>query len=128
MHDIRAIRADPSGFDAALGRRGLSPASGEILGKDAERRAALTALQELQARRNALSKVVAQGRRAGTDTSALEAEAAALRQEMEGLEKRAAGLDEAIKRILAGGFITHYKLNEHVHEAIPPSLEAPPAF
>jgi hypothetical protein len=35
---------------------------------------------------------------------------------------------EAIKRILAGGFITHYKLNEHVHEAIPTSLEAPPTF
>ena len=31
---------------------------------------------------------------------------------------------EAIKRTLAGGFITHYKLNEHVGEAIPKSLEA----
>ncbi len=100
MHDIRAIRADPAGFDAAMARRGLAAVSPEILAKDAERRAALTALQEKQARRNALSREVGQGKRAGADTSALEAEAAALRADSEGLEKQAAALDEAIKRIL----------------------------
>ena len=40
MHDIRAIRSDPAGFDAALARRGLAPVSSEILAQDAERRAA----------------------------------------------------------------------------------------
>ena len=34
MHDIRAIRADPAGFDAALARRGLAPVSPEILAQD----------------------------------------------------------------------------------------------
>ncbi|MBN8897266.1 MAG: serine--tRNA ligase, partial [Rhodospirillales bacterium] len=58
MHDIRAIRADAAAFDAALGRRGLSPASPQILALDGERRAALTALQEKQARRNALAREV----------------------------------------------------------------------
>ena len=43
MHDIRAIRVDPAGFDAALARRGLAPVSSELLARDAERRAALTA-------------------------------------------------------------------------------------
>jgi seryl-tRNA synthetase len=100
MHDIRAIRADPSGFDAALARRGMPPASEQILAKDAERRSVLTTLQEMQARRNTLSKEVGQGRRAGLDTGPLEAEAAVLRAEMEGLEKRAAALDEAMKGIL----------------------------
>jgi seryl-tRNA synthetase len=100
MHDIRAIRADPAGFDAALARRGLAPASPEIIAKDAERRAVLTALQEKQARRNALSREVGQGKRTGADTSALEAESTALRGEMEGLEKRAAELDDEIRRIL----------------------------
>ncbi len=100
MHDIRAIRADPAGFDAALGRRFLPPASPEILARDAERRAALTALQEKQARRNAISREVGQQRRAGADTAALETEATALRRDMEGQERRAADLDEAIKRIL----------------------------
>jgi seryl-tRNA synthetase len=59
----------------------------------------LTTLQEMQARRNTLSKEVGQGRRAGLDTGPLEAEAAVLRAEMEGLEKRAAAL-EAMKGIL----------------------------
>jgi seryl-tRNA synthetase len=100
MHDIRAIRADPAGFDAALARRGLAPVSPEVLAKDAERRAVLTALQERQARRNALAREVGQGKRTGADTSALEAEAAGLRGEMEGQETRAAALDDAIRRIL----------------------------
>jgi seryl-tRNA synthetase len=100
MHDIRAIRADPTAFDAALARRKLAPVSSELLAKDAERRAALTALQEKQARRNALAREVGQGKRTGADTSALEAEAAALRADTEGLEKQAAVLDEAIKSIL----------------------------
>ncbi len=100
MHDLRAIRADGAGFDAALARRGLPPAATEILANDTERRAALTALQELQARRNALSREVAQGRRAGGDTSALEAEATSLRAETEALERRAELLDGEIRLIL----------------------------
>src|SRR4051794_31572648 len=102
MHDIRAIRTDPAGFDAALARRGLAAVSSEILAQDAERRTALTALQEKQARRNVLSRDVGQGRRSGADTSALEAEAVALRDAMESLEKQAASLDEAIGQILQG--------------------------
>jgi seryl-tRNA synthetase len=102
MHDIRTIRADPAGFDAALARRGLAPASPDILSKDTERRAVLTALQEKQARRNVLSREVGQGRRTGVDTAALEAEAVALRGDMEGLEKRAAALDDEIRRVLEG--------------------------
>ena len=99
MHDIRAIRSDAAAFDAALARRGLPPASPDILTRDAERRAAQTALQDKQARRNALAKEVGQGKRKGDDTAALEAEATALRGDMEGLEKRAADLDGAIRSI-----------------------------
>ena len=72
MHDIRAIRANAAAFDAALARRGLSSASAEILARDTERRAAQTALQEKQARRNALAREIGQGKRTGADTSALE--------------------------------------------------------
>jgi seryl-tRNA synthetase len=100
MHDIRAIRSDPAGFDAALARRGMAAMSSEILALDAQRRAELTTLQEKQARRNALSREIGQGKRGGADTSALEADATALRGDMEGLEKQAAAQDETIKRIL----------------------------
>ena len=55
MHDIRTIRADPAAFDAAMAARPAAARS-DILARDAERRAALTALQEKQARRNALAK------------------------------------------------------------------------
>src|SRR5580704_15713357 len=100
MHDIRAIRANAAAFDAALAQRGLPSASANILARDAERRAAQTALQERQTRRNALSREIGQGRRTGTDTAAQEAEATALRDEMEALEQQAAAADEAITRLL----------------------------
>ena len=101
MHDIKAIRADPSGFDAAMARRSLPPQSGGILALDAERRAATAALQEAQARRNGLAKDVGQGRRNGVDTSALEAEATALRVEMERLEQVAAEVEPRLHEHLA---------------------------
>ena len=34
MHDIRALRADPAGFDAALARRGIAPAAAEAIRLD----------------------------------------------------------------------------------------------
>lgn len=100
MHDIRAIRADPAAFDLAMARRGLPPVADRIMALDSDRRSASTALQEKQARRNALAKEIGQGKRSGADTSALEAEATALRGDMEGLEKRVPDYDAAIKGIL----------------------------
>jgi seryl-tRNA synthetase len=100
MHDIRAVRADPAAFDAAMGRRGLPPVSEALLALDAERRTAQTALQEKQARRNALAKEIGQGKRAGADTAALEAEATALRNAMDDLESRVPELDAAIRGAL----------------------------
>jgi seryl-tRNA synthetase len=102
MHDIRALRADPAAFDAAMARRGLGAPSASILALDVERRAALTALQDKQARRNALSREIGQGKRTGADTGALEAEAVTLRGEMEALETRAAALEAEANTSLAG--------------------------
>ncbi len=101
MHDIRTLRDDAALFDAAMARRGLAPVSAPILAQDAERRAAQTALQEIQAFRNALSKRIGEARRKGEDSAALEAEVAAKRAEMEALEKKVAGLDRAIFDTLA---------------------------
>jgi len=100
MHDIRAIRADPNGFDAGLARRGLPAVADRLLHIDVDRRAALTAVQDKQSRRNALAKQVGQGRRTGADTAAMEAEATALRDEMAALEQRAGALDLAIRHEL----------------------------
>jgi seryl-tRNA synthetase len=86
MHDIRALRADPEAFDAAMARRGLPPVSDTLIAQDSERRAAQTQLQELQAKRNALSRQVAEGRRSNLDTADLEAASTALRDEMDSLQ------------------------------------------
>jgi seryl-tRNA synthetase len=102
MHDIRAIRADHAAFDAAMARRGLPPVAADLIVLDTERRAAQTALQEKQARRNALAKEIGQGKRTGADTSALEAEATALRGDMDGLERRVPELDAGIRGVLEG--------------------------
>ncbi len=100
MHDIRAIRADPAAFDAALARRGLPPVAEAVLAEDARRRAAQTALEAKQARRNALAREIGQAKRGGGNTAALEAEATALRGEMEGLEAEAAAAERAQTALL----------------------------
>ncbi len=100
MHDIRLVRADPAAFDAAMARRGLGPLSGQVLALDSTRRAAQAALQERQSRRNALAKEIGQGKRSGADTSALEAEATALRDDMAALEAEAKAADDAQLRLL----------------------------
>jgi seryl-tRNA synthetase len=103
MHDVRAIRADAAAFDSALARRGLPPASAEVLAHDEARRAALAAVQEKQARRNAIARAIGQAKRSGADTSALETEALALREEIAALEAEAqaaeARLTHALERL-----------------------------
>jgi len=82
MHDVKAIRADPGAFDAALSRRGLAGAAAQLLSHDEARRAALAAVQEKQARRNAIARDIGQAKKAGADTAALETEALTLREEI----------------------------------------------
>ncbi len=100
MHDIRMIRADPAAFDAAMARRGLAPLADAVVALDTERRAALGAQQEQQARRNVLAREIGAAKRSGTDSAALEAEATALRDAMAALERKAAGLDAAVRERL----------------------------
>jgi len=65
MHDIRAIRENPAAFDAALGRRGLSPMSSDVLAVDEARRALIHAAETAQAAQNAASKEVGAAKAAG---------------------------------------------------------------
>ena len=80
MHDIRALRADPAGFDAAMARRGLPPQSPALLALDEARRAAITATESAQARRNALSREIGAAMKRGDaeEATRLKAEVAAL--------------------------------------------------
>ncbi len=100
MHDIRRVRDDAAAFDAAMARRGLAAQSSAVLALDSTRRTAQAALQEKQTRRNALAKEIGQGKRTGADTSALEAEATRLRDDMTALEAEAKAADEAQLHLL----------------------------
>ncbi|MDR3448380.1 MAG: serine--tRNA ligase [Alphaproteobacteria bacterium] len=91
MHDIRFIREQPDAFDAALKRRNLAPAAKDIIALDAERRAAQTEMQELQAMRNEVSKQIGevkrlQGKQGGEDAEPLMQKVAAMKERLASLE------------------------------------------
>jgi seryl-tRNA synthetase len=65
MHDIKAIRDNPQGFDHGLSRRGLAAMSAELLIIDQKKRAVQNALQEMLNQRNALSKEVGEAMKKG---------------------------------------------------------------
>ena len=81
MHDIKAIRDNPETYDQAWALRGLSPQSPALLAMDAQLRAAQTALQAAQGRRNDASKLIGMAK-AKKD----EAEAARLMAEVDQLK------------------------------------------
>ena len=83
-----------------MARRGLPPIAEQILAQDTARRGALQVLQEKQARRNALAKEIGQAKRSGANSVALEAEGAALRDDMAALETAAAEAETAQTAIL----------------------------
>jgi len=92
MHDIKAIRDNPEAYDAAWAKRGLAPQSSAILAIDQRLRAAQTAGQEAQSKRNDASKLIGQ-----TKGRKDEAEAARLMQAVEGYKVDLAAAAEAEK-------------------------------
>ena len=56
MHDIKAIRENPQGFDAGLARRGLGPVAGALLQIDAGKRLSIQQTEVGQSRRKVLSQ------------------------------------------------------------------------
>ena len=103
MHDIKLIRDNPAGFDAALARRGLAPLGAALVEEDARWRAVSTALQEGLARRNEASKAIGQAMAKGDAATAetLKAEVAALKARLPELEAEERTLAEALQARLA---------------------------
>ena len=102
MHDIRFIRDNPQDFDAGLARRGLPAQAADLIALDEDRRAATTAVQVAQSRRNEASKLIgaamAKGDKDGAE--AIKAEVAALKEQMPALEARADELAGQLKALL----------------------------
>ncbi|MDG2033598.1 MAG: serine--tRNA ligase [Rhodospirillales bacterium] len=89
MFDIKWIRDDPKAFDAGLARRGLDPQSPALLALDQTRREAQTRAQELQTRRNELSKIIGQAKAAGENAEAEIQEVASSKKEQAAAEDAA---------------------------------------
>jgi len=104
MFDLKWIRDNPDAFDTAMRRRGLAPQSPRVLELDREHRAAQTALQEMQSRRNAASRDIGQKMKAGEREAAeaLKAEVADLKQRMEATEAEATRLAGELDDLLSG--------------------------
>ncbi|MES2033435.1 MAG: serine--tRNA ligase [Pseudomonadota bacterium] len=85
MHDIRAIRATPELYEAGWSSRGISPSPvSKLLELDQALRAAQTAVQTAQSRRNDASKQIGQAKAQKDETraAALMAEVEALKGDM----------------------------------------------
>jgi seryl-tRNA synthetase len=70
MYDIKWIRDNAEAFDRGLKRRGLPPQGAELLAVDERRRAAITKLEQAQARRNAASKEIGEAKKAKDEAAA----------------------------------------------------------
>ena len=102
MFDIKWIRDNPREFDAGLIRRGLSPQAVEIVALDAERRKAVTAAQDIQSRRNALSKEIGAAKSKGDDAAGLIEKVASEKELQATAERQAASLSKELDEVLAG--------------------------
>ena len=101
MHDLAYFRANLEAVAARLAQRGFALDVEDFRSLDARRRAAVTEAEELRARRNAESQEIGRRRKAGEDTSALQAEVRALGDRIAGLEEQAKSLDEEFRSRLA---------------------------
>jgi seryl-tRNA synthetase len=105
MYDIKWIRDNPEAFDRGLKRRRLEPLSAKLIKLDETRRALITKLEQVQARRNAASKEIGQAKAKKDEAKAkkLMAEMAELKTSisaMEAEEKQAiAALDKELAQI-----------------------------
>ncbi len=102
MHDIRWIRDNKDSFDTALKARGLAPQADAVLALDQSLRAAQTAFQTAQARRNEASKAIGLLKREGGDSSALMTEVEALKAAITAAEQADRAASAALEAMLAG--------------------------
>ena len=88
MLDIQTLRNDLAGVAARLKTRGFELDTAKFEQLEAERKTIQTRTQELQAKRNASSKLIGQAKAKGEDTTAIMAEVGALGDELKQLEAK----------------------------------------
>ena len=103
MFDIKVIRDDPDGFDAALAKRGHEPVSARLNGLDRTRREIIGRLQDAQNRRNEASKQIGAAKASGDEdkAQALITEIAKLKSSIQEDEERERQLTEDLENALS---------------------------
>ena len=101
MLDLKAIRETPQVVDRALARRGISLAATNLHSLETQRRDQQTVLQQIQARRNDISRQVGEMKRRGENADALMAEVASLKDQMAAAEAEEKKLSDALEAELS---------------------------
>jgi len=103
MHDLKAIRENPEAFDQGLRRRGLPPQAADVLALDQEHRRLQLVLEEMQARRNSLSREIGRlkGKGQADESAAAAAEAAQLKEAIPAAQQAARERGASIEALLA---------------------------
>ncbi|ODR94027.1 serine--tRNA ligase [Methyloceanibacter stevinii] len=108
MLDVKWIRENPDAFVAGLEKRFFTPAPAEILNQiltlDSQRRETIQQLQDLQARRNAVSKDIGKAKKDKNEAEAqrLMDEVAGLKETIQKGEEDERAQDQAMRDLLAG--------------------------
>ena len=102
MYDLRWIRENPEAFDAGMVARGVAPQAADILSRDEKARANRTILQEMQNRRNALSKQIGAAKSKGEDADQLIAEVGDLKGALLSGEETERELSQSLRETLSG--------------------------
>src|SRR3984893_12125213 len=103
MFDPKWIREHPDLLDRGLERRGLTPASKQLIGLDEKRREAIAKAQGLQERRNVLSKEIGEAKKAKDDARGqkLMAEIATIKESVPKCEEEQREAEKAFDEALA---------------------------
>jgi len=102
MLDIQLIRNDLESVAARLATRGVTIDVAEFRALEEQRKHAQVRTQELQAKRNASSKLIGDLKRKGEDTSALMAETGAVGEELKKIEDELEGIQAELREMLLG--------------------------
>lgn len=103
MLDINWIKANPAAFDAALAERKNVPfRASELIAMDESRRSAIAAVEDAQARRNAMSKLIGQAKAQKDEAKANElmAEVASLKDAIQSGEAARKDAEEGLRTAL----------------------------
>jgi seryl-tRNA synthetase len=100
MLDIQLLRKDLANVAQRLASRGITLDTARIEVLEAERKDIQTRTQDLQARRNQLSRQIGMARGKGEDASALMTEVGGLADDLKAAEDRLAGIQDDLSALL----------------------------